>query len=123
MEICVVISPDKLSMSMFCDFFQNVISESIKIVDFNCLNSKEMQDKEFEGLIGGNISETCLLIKYKTKPQTKLSLPPKLEEKANYIIKFDLFSMHPELVKDTVGDGKGILEKWMTNVLKMDKTI
>jgi hypothetical protein len=120
MKICTVISPDKLSMSMFYDFLRS-FGGSVKAVDFNCLNTKSMQQAMFEELVNNYKSEDLILIKYKIKPQTVLNLPQIVKEKSHYIIKFDMFSTHPELIKDADGKGKNIIEEWVVNVTKMDQ--
>ena len=121
LSIYTVISPDKLSMSMFSDFFQSVIGGMTKIIDINCLTSKSIQESIFEEaqLNLKNISN--ILVRYKTKHKTVIDLPVKISENSNCIIKFDLFSTHPEVIKDTTTVAKALLERWVVKVSQMDE--
>ena len=121
MKICTIISPDKLSMAMFCNYFKNTFEGYTRVVDFNCLLSKDTQEIMFQDLINVHKDEKYILIKYKIKPNTVLTLPDKIKEGSNFIIKFDLFSMHPELIKDDSNMSEVILNKWTDTVLKLDK--
>ena len=122
MRVITVISPDKLSLSMFCDFYRSVfIGDNLyKILDMNCLNSIKAQNLIVQDFFRNNKDLSETIVKYKIKSQTKLQIPESLEIVSNYIIKFDIFSTHPELTKDSDGKGKDIIERWTKNISKMD---
>ena len=122
MNVITIISPDKLSMSMFCDFYRSAfIGEKLyKILDMNCLNSSKAQELIVLDFFKNNKDLSEVIVKYKIKSQTKLQIPKALEDVSNYIVKFDIFSTHPELIKDSDQKGKGIVERWATNISKMD---
>jgi hypothetical protein len=122
MKIITVISPDKLSMTMFCDYYRTVFigERSSEILDINCILSKSMQGYKIKEFIDINKNSDFIIIKYKIKPKTVLSLPPEIEQFSNYIVQFDMFSNHPNLVKDEDGMGKNIIDRYNLNISKMN---
>jgi hypothetical protein len=123
MEIYTIISPDKLSMSMFSDYFQSIVSGVVRVIDINCLTSKPLQEAVFEETLKVSEKYSYLLVKYKTKIKTVLDLPASIFEKSNYIIKFDLFSTHPEVIKGSLDNVKSLIERWMIKVSQMDEIV
>jgi hypothetical protein len=123
MKIVTVISPDKLSMTMFYDFYKSVYvgDGSLSVLDINCLFSKEVQNAKTREFIKANENSENILIKYKIKLKTVLSLPAEIEQNSDYIIKFDMFSNHPELLKDKDEKGKAMIERYILNVTNMNK--
>jgi hypothetical protein len=123
-KIITVISPDKLSMSMFCDFYKTIyIGDDIyKVLDMSCLNTPQTQELIVKDFIEINKDLRNAIIKYKIKPKTKLDVLPKvITEVSQYIIRFDMFSTHPEIVKDFDGSGKEIIDRWLANIAKRDQ--
>ena len=123
MKIVTVISPDKLSMTMFYDFYKSVYvgDGSLSVLDINCLFSKEVQNAKTREFIKANENSENILIKYKIKLKTVLSLPAEIEQNSDYIIKFDMFSNHPELLKVKDEKGKAMIERYILNVTNMNK--
>ena len=107
---------------MFCDFYKSVfIGDGLyNVLDMNCLNSLKAQELIVQDFFKNNKDLNEVIIKYKIKSQTKLQIPKALELISNYIVKFDIFSTHPELTKDSDGKGKDIIERWIKNISKMD---
>jgi len=118
MRIITVISPDKLSMTMFCSFYESIYvgDRLCGILDINCLFSKETQDLKTKEFIELNRNADFIIIKYKIKGNTKLSLPFEIEINSDYIIKFDMFSNHPDLIKDADGKGVEIIDRYNKNI-------
>lgn len=123
MEIFTIISPDKLSMSMFSDYFQSTVSGIVRVIDINCLTSKPLQEAIFDEAIKTSEKFNYLLIKYKTKLKTILDIPASISEKSNYIIKFDLFSTHPEVIRGSLDNIKPLIDRWVVKVSQMDETV
>jgi hypothetical protein len=123
MKVVTVISPDKLSMTMFCDFYKFIYAGdgSLSVLDINCLFSREVQDAKTIEFIKANKNSENILIKYKTRLKTVLSLPPEIENNSDYIVKFDMFSNHPELLKDKDEKGKAMIERYILNVANMNR--
>jgi hypothetical protein len=122
MKIITIVSPDKLSMTMFHDFYKSVYvgDDTLKILDLNCIFSKEAIDLKVKGFIESYGDYSHGIIKFKTKIKTVMNLSPELDKHSDYIIKFDIFSSHPDLIKDSDGEGKNIVERWNQNILKID---
>jgi hypothetical protein len=122
MKIITIISPDKLSMSMFCDFYKSLyVGEyPLEILDLNCIFSKEVLNTKFNGFIDLHKKIDNIIVKYKIKSKSIISLPADIERCSNYIIKFDIFSTYPEILKDYDGQGKLIAERWNTNITNMN---
>ena len=110
-------------MTMFCDFYKWIYvgDRSVSILDMNCLLSKEVQDAKTREFIEANRNLENIIIKYKTRLKTVLSLPLEIEQKSDYIVKFDMFSNHPELLKGDGEKGKAMIERYILNVTNMNK--
>jgi hypothetical protein len=108
---------------MFYDFYKSVYvgDGSLSVLDINCLFSKEVQNAKTREFIKANENSENILIKYKIKLKTVLSLPAEIEQNSDYIIKFDMFSNHPELLKDKDEKGKAMIERYILNVTNMNK--
>lgn len=121
MKIMTIISPDKLSMSMFFDFYRAIFvgEDTLNILDLNCIFSKEAIDTKMDEFLESSENFSFGVIKYKLKVKTVLSIPQKIQYHSDYIVKFDMFSNHPELLKDA-GDGKAIIDRWDANIIKLD---
>ena len=118
MKIITVVSPDKLSMTMFCSFYESIYvgDRLCGILDINCLFSKETQGLKTKEFIELNRNADFIIIKYKVKSNTKLSLPLEIENNSDYIVKFDMFSNHPDLIKDADGKGVEIIDRYNKNI-------
>lgn len=124
--ILTVVSPDKLSLSMFMDFYTKIYAK-LRIVDLNNLYSDDMirsmlmeardKTKDLE-----NIS--CL-VKFKTKPNTppSLSVPDPVLNLSDFVIRFSLYSNTPEVRKSVSPEILDpVIERWNKNIELMDKT-
>jgi hypothetical protein len=119
--IITVSSPDKLTLSMFSDFFKSLYSSDVKLVDLTCLYSPEIIDsKMLELATLSQKSKRDILIKYKTKPQTK-ELPQVILDSSDVVIKFEIYSLEPEIIKAKVLDVPPIIDRWKKNIERFNK--
>jgi len=125
--IITVLSKDKISLSMFVDFYKTLYDSSVEVLDLNTLISSDMLDSIVRNAIGTNLDRAtsesaAFLIKLKTKKSmTVEELPTEIKLKSDYIVQFDLFSTKPEVLKDRDGKFAPILERWEANIEKMNK--
>lgn len=124
--IITIASSDKLTLSMFSDFYKNIYSPDIKIVDLICLYSSEIISSKMEEFVEIATKGRDVLIKYKIKTQTK-DYPPIILEKSdilikfNILIKFDIFSTEPEIIKGFDPTTESLLNRWKMNIEKFNK--
>ena len=120
MVLCVV-SPDMVSMSMFLDFYRQRIIPGLPSVihDMDCLLSRDRQSELFSIAYGNAGKHESILVRYRIRKNTQLQLPDELEHACHYIIKFDIFSSHPEVIKDS-GDLDEVLKAWEVWVGELD---
>jgi len=116
--IFTIVSPDKLSLSMFTDFFKRNVDGNVSVGEIISLYSQEMQERIMDDFLNRS-PETNVLIRYKTKRATKVeSIPEKLFNGSDYVVKFDLYSMEPEILKEKQQDLGPLLDKWKQDVEK-----
>jgi len=119
--ILTISSPDKLTLSMFVDFYKSVYDSDVKIFDLNCLFSdqileKKMQDIKMYDVKDASCVDRFVLIKLKTRIQTK-QISPSIENISDFIIRFDLYSTEPEIIKMSVPEKIApIIERWKKNI-------
>ena len=121
--ILTIISPDKTSLSMFLDFYKTIYDCDVKIFILNSLFSQEViEQKVEEALKVDKDSDDLKFIIYKTKPQTKI-VPESVLKASLAVIKFDIYSYTPEIIKneDQENKIKSILDRWNTNMERMNK--
>lgn len=123
--IITIVSPDKISLSMFCDFYQSIYLNGVKsdIVDLGCLFDKEYQQRMYEGY-KKEFDDGVLLIKYKIKFNTKIEgLPEAVTKLSDHAIRFDLYSFEP-LIMASVDQTYllPILDRYRLNIKKLNVT-
>lgn len=124
MSAIIVISPDKLSQSMFCSYLEvalRKLGKGVSVKDLNMLYSPEIQNQIYSEYLSQLEENQLLVIKYKVKQNTdmeKFSLPPKIQEEAEYIVLFDIYSTHAKVLKDTE-KFPGILNGWEDYVRRL----
>ena len=121
--IITLISPDKLTLSMFSNFFRTIYSKNTIVIeqDINCLFSEDYQENLIKD-IKENIQESeTYIVKYKTKYNLKKSIPQSIIDSSDYVLKFDIYSTKPEILKvlDSVWF-ESVLSRWFTNIEKLD---
>ena len=119
-RIVTIASSDKLTLSMFSDFYKNIYSPDVKIIDLTCLYSSDIISSKMEELIELSKTGRSILIKYKIKTQTKI-IDPIILEKSDLVIKFDIYSTEPELIKGLSPDTESMLNRWKMNIEKFNQ--
>ncbi len=119
-KILTIASSDKMTISMFYDFYKSIYSSDIKAVDLNCLYSSEVISSKIMELLDLSQRGRDILIRYKTKVQTKI-IDPLVIEKSDLVIKFDIFSTEPEVIKGLNPSTEAIISRWKTNIEKFNK--
>ena len=128
MKIYVIVSPDKLSMSMFSDYLKTILGNfNVELFDINHLNSNEIKDSIIQSYADKfKDTKSILIAKYKIKSNTQVSdlsviLPEKVQKLSDYIIRFDLFSQQPIVVKDSDNTLPGLVDRYLVNLKKFEK--
>jgi len=124
MRVITIVSPDKISLSMFTDYYRHLYTlKDLKILDVNSLLSAEIQENLISIHVGyAEKGDSDLLIRYKTKTKNNSINCDKLQEISNYIIKFDMFSTCPEVLKSTDEEYiRDVLKGWGIAVDKLSK--
>jgi len=126
-RIITIVSPDKITPSMFINFYEKLYGDNkiVLAIDINILYSKPVQEKIFvDALKEAKQKGLSLIVKYTIKLNTDLSkymIPMCFIDNSDLIIKFDMFSTKPEVIKDRYGS-ISLLEKWEANIASMDRT-
>ena len=124
--VITIVSRDKLSLSMFVDFYKSLYDSDAPVLDLNLLTSAEILNEIVRGKLDADSqraesSEMCILIKLKSKKDVDLvDLPKEIERRSHYIIRFGLFSTKPEFLKERDGRFRPIMERWEKNIEKMN---
>lgn len=111
---------------MFVDFYKTLYDSNAEVLDLNSLTSRDVLDTIVKEAVGRyfekkSTGQTSLLIKLKTKKDVTLEeLPQEMARTSFYIIKFDLFSTKPEILKDTDNKLHPIIERWEMNIKKLN---
>jgi len=122
-----IVSKDKITLSMFVDFYRTLYDSDVQVVDLNTLISNDMIDSIVKSAMAVNMQralskDSTLLIKLKSKKNMTLEdLPREVVGSSTYVVQFGLFSTKPEVLKDKDGTLPAILERWETNIEKMNK--
>jgi hypothetical protein len=118
MKLFTIVSPDKLSISMFTNFLQTNYGENVELIDINHLNSSEIKEAIVNELLKKYGSSTInIIIRYKLKPKMKIEsidriIPGILLESSDYIVSFDLYSQHPIIIKDKDNSMPNMMVAW-----------
>jgi len=112
---------------MFKSFYEKIYGDN-KIVlckDINFLYSKPVQEMIFADSIKESKEKNLsFIIKYVIKTNTDLSkyqIPQCFIDESDLVIKFDMFSTKPEIIKDRFGS-IDILNRWEANIASQDQT-
>jgi hypothetical protein len=121
--IITIVSPDKLTLSMFSNYINSIYStNSIVIVrDINFLYSERVLDALLDSFIKEAKDNQIILIKFKSKTNLKKIVPQTYLDKSDYVLKFDMYSTKAEVLKAT--DSKWITEvinRWDSNIDKFN---
>ena len=86
----------------------------------NCLYSSEIIASKIMEILDLSQRGRDILIRYKTKVQTKI-IDPLVIEKSDLVVKFDIFSTEPEVIKGLNPSSESILSRWKINIEKFNK--
>jgi len=117
--ITTIASSDKLTLSMFSDFYKTLYSPDMRLIDLSCLYSEDILKTKLNEISEMANSGRDIFIKFKMKPQTKV-IPPLLIEKSDLLIKFDIYSTVPEVIKDFGPETENLLNRWKMNIEKFN---
>lgn len=127
MTIFTVVSSDKITHGMFVDYYKSVTNREVVVLEINCLLSSDTQIKAIEEAIRyvenkGKEDTTDILIKYRVKARSASVINEEILQKSNYVIKFDMFSTHPEIIKNADGDYLISFNKqWEDHIERLNK--
>lgn len=122
--IITIISSDKITLSMFSDYFKTLYStNTVPIIkDLTSLFSTNYQVSLFKDLSSSLNKDESLILKYKTKKTSKRNLPQEIFNGSDYVVYIDLFSTKPEVLKALDPEWiKMVLSRWETNIEKLSK--
>lgn len=126
--ILTIASPDKITISMFVDFYRSLYDSSVQVYDLNCLYSEEVikERVKFITELNKNLrnkDQEIILVYYKMKSQTK-NIPQILIESSDFLIKFDTYSTYPEMIKNEYPDIIGpVMDRWVMNIKKLNSEL
>jgi hypothetical protein len=120
--VITVISKDKLSLSMFLDFYKTLYDSGIEVLDMNSLVGGDIIDILVKNFVGTHLNRAAsdsaaLIIKIKAKRDLDVeNLPGEIIKKSDYIIRLDTNSPRPVLLhaKDTAFDP--VLDRFAANL-------
>jgi len=121
--IITVISPDKLTLSMFSNYISSIYSTNSLVIikDINFLFSDRVIESSLEDFIKDIKDNQILLIKFKTKKGLKKIIPQSYIDKSDYILKFDLYSAKAEVLKAIDSEWiTKLIERWNFNIEKLN---
>jgi len=118
--IITIASSDKLTLSMFGDFYKSLYSLDIKMIDLNCLYSEDVLAIKIKEILEIGRKGRDIFIRYKMKTQTK-EISPILIEKSDLLIKFDIFSTEPEIIKGCGSNTSIIIDRWKKNIEQINQ--
>jgi len=121
--IITLVSPDKLTLSMFADFYKSCFCSTVEILDLNNLYSREAQDQFMDELLRRDNDRAAFLIKYKTKKSPEeIQVPESLVEGSSYMLTFEMLSMEPGIIRQAKPEYlEEVLKRWKMNIERMDK--
>jgi hypothetical protein len=140
--IITLISPDKLTLSMFVDFYRSLYSEGREVLftPINHLLSYEKKNIIINDLIkkdSEDVKEKLVFVTLKSDKKEILDtdsmedrsnkylklIPLRLSEVSTYILAFDIYSVTPMVLKDRFRSAEDksleiVLNRWNENLKK-----
>lgn len=111
--LIIAFSEDKLSLTMFYDFFKKFYCSNIIVKDLNSLFDYSYQEFILKTALQESFNRKNILIKYKIKSSLIPDIPD--IERANLIVKFEgLFSIFPMIIKTDISEltEERIIKDW-----------
>jgi hypothetical protein len=103
--VITLVSEDKVSLSMFLDFYRTLYDSGVEVLDLNSLVGGDVINQIVRTFIGTHLNRSAsdcaaVIIKVKTKKDTGLeNLPEEVQRKSDYILKFIPTQARPEALK------------------------
>jgi len=132
--IITLISPDKLTLSMFIDFYRTLYLDGreLSLIPINYNLSLATKKSIIDSVKEKYNSDKDLIlfsikIPYDVKgiKEPELSqhyakyYPLELEIISTYIVAFDIYSVTPVIIKDRIGNFIDIVKRWESNLKKL----
>jgi len=127
MKVFTVVSPDKLTLSMFSDFLTQNSLIGILIIDISSLFSIDKQNEVLTSAISfikekGSEATLDILVRYRTKAKNNILVNTNLSDSSDYIIKFDIFSVTPQILKGSEDMAlTTLIQSWSSNIERLNK--
>jgi len=118
--IFTLVSPDKITLSMFYDFYKTLYDPNIKVLDLNCLYSSGIISDTFNTLKSESRVDNNFLVKFKIKVKIN-KIPPLVIDLSDIVLSFDIFSMEPEVIKSNKEKVSPIIDRWKLNIERLNK--
>jgi len=119
--IITIASSDNITLSMFIDFYKTLYAPDLKVLILNCLYSSDVISKNLKEALKMSVKRRTVLITYKLKIQTK-EISSDLIEASDLMIKFDIYSTEPEIIKTNDPTITSIIiDRWKKNIEKFNK--
>jgi len=120
--VLVVTSPDSISIGMFTDFVRSSCMKDARIVNLNALLSPDNQWticcdalSRFKG--------QDIIFRHKTRStMSSVKVPPELFNAADCVIGFQMYSVHPEVLKSFQGWTETVLPAYTKHVDEMNRS-
>jgi|WetSurMetagenome_2_1015567.scaffolds.fasta_scaffold886830_1 hypothetical protein len=117
--IITIASSDKLTLAMFADFYKTLYNQDVLLLDFTCLYSTDILKSKIDDVKKISLTGRTVLIKYKIKIQTK-EISVALLDSSDIVIKFDIYSTEPEIIKSEGTDTEAMLDRWKLNIQNLN---
>lgn len=127
MKVFTIVSPDKLTLSMFSDFLTQNSLIGILLIDISSLFSIDKQNEVLASAISfikekGSEATLDILVRYRTKAKNNVLINTNLSDSSDYIIKFDIFSVTPQILKGSEDMAlTTLIQSWSSNIERLNK--
>ena len=103
MSTITIVSPDKISLGMFADFFRRNVGAEYLIGDLHYLMDKDSFNSFLDGMLEKS-DKTILRYYIKRRADVNVEIiPSELMDKSDVVVWFQLYATKPDVLKDTIG--------------------
>jgi hypothetical protein len=119
--VVVITSPDIISIGMFTDFLRKKFLPGCPMVNLNALMSEQYLTSIAEDSLKRH--PDGVIFRHKTRRRMQpAKVPSILQEKADCMVGFDLYSTHAEVLKSFPGWTDSVVQAWSEHVDRMNKS-
>jgi hypothetical protein len=118
MDVISVVSPDKLSISMFTDFLMKFLGGGYRAGYLHYLMAPEAIDDYLKAFTAENPKAIMRFFANKKISDLSIACPQRLLEASSSVVWFPLYSTEPQLLKDS-GVVGALLDRWKANINRM----